>query len=62
MKKYTRPNLEIASFDVEDIITVSGASGAIVNSAELKGQDLSMYEVYKDNSAAPSDNVSVFTW
>ena len=59
MKKYTRPNLEITSFDVRDIITVSGE---IVNGSQLTGKDASIYEVYRQNSAAPVENVSVFTW
>lgn len=59
MKKYTRPNLEITSFDVTDIITVSGE---IMNSSELTGEVADMYEVYTKNSAIDNTQVSVFTW
>lgn len=59
MNKYTKPIAEFTSFSVEDIIT---ASGVIVNSETLTGNDKDMYEIYSQNSAAPSTNVSVFTW
>ena len=59
MKKYTKPNAEIAKFNVEDVIT---ASGLVVNASELVGADLDMYQVYQQNSAAQNTNVSVFTW
>lgn len=59
MKKYTRPNLEITSFDVRDIITVSGE---IVNESELTGEVADMYDIYTKNSAVDNKNVSVFTW
>ena len=59
MKKYTRPNLEIVNFQVEDIIT---QSGLIVSAGELTGANKDMYEVYQQNSATKNTNVSVFTW
>ena len=59
MKKYTRPNMEIAKFSVEDVIT---SSGLIVSAGELTGANAEMYEVYKSNSAVGNTNVSVFTW
>ena len=64
MKKYTRPNAEFTAFSVEDIITESSTSsnGIIINSGSLTGEDKDMYEIYSQNSAAPSTNVSVFTW
>ena len=39
MKKYARPNLEITSFDVTDIITVSGE---IVDASVLVGDAADM--------------------
>ena len=64
MNKYTRPIAEFTAFSVEDVITVSGvpANGVIINSGSLTGEDKNMYEIYSQNSAAPSTNVSVFTW
>lgn len=59
MKKYTKINVTITKFDVEDIIT---SSGVIVSSGELTGASAEMYEVYQKNSAAQNTNVSVFTW
>ena len=59
MKKYTKINVTITKFDVEDIIT---SSGVIVNSSELTGENAEMYEIYQKNSANPSTNISVFTW
>ena len=59
MKKYTKINVNITKFDVEDIIT---SSGLIVDSSELSGTSAEMYEIYQKNSANPSTNVSVFTW
>jgi hypothetical protein len=59
MKKYTRPNMEIAKFSVEDVIT---SSGLIVSANELTGANAEMYEVYKANSSVANTNVSVFTW
>lgn len=59
MKKYTKINVTITKFDVEDIIT---SSGVIVSSGELTGANAEMYEVYQKNSAAQNTNVSVFTW
>jgi hypothetical protein len=56
---YTRPEVKINKFNVEDIIT---ASGLIVSSDELKGASAEMYNVYTQNSAAKNTNVSVFTW
>ena len=66
MKKYTRPNAEIAKFAIEDIITASGVTagtnGVIVGSGELAGADAEMYAVYSKNSEAQNKKVSVFTW
>ena len=66
MKKYIKPNAEIAKFSVEDIITasgvVSGTNGAIVDASSLQGENADMYAIYQDNSANPSSNVSIFTW
>ena len=65
MKKYTRPNMEIAKFSVEDIITTSavlGTNGAVVNADALVGANADMYAVYQQNSSADNTNVSVFTW
>ena len=59
MKNYSRPNMEVISFDIEDIITVSGQ---IVNAADLTGEDYNMYKVYQQNSGAQNTNISVFTW
>ena len=59
MKKYTRPNLEITSFDVTDIITVSGE---IVDASVLVGDAADMYEIYQRNSGVGNESVSVFTW
>ena len=59
MKNYTRPEVKINKFNVEDIIT---ASGLIVSSGELTGASAEMYSVYTQNSAAKNTNVSVFTW
>ena len=59
MKKYTRPNIEIVTFEVEDIIT---SSGLIVNSGDFVGADADMYKVYEQNSAVDNTNVAVFTW
>lgn len=59
MKKYSNPNVEITNFDVNDIITVSGA---IVNADTFTGKDAEMYDVYVANSEAKNTNVSVFTW
>ena len=59
MKKYTKINVTITKFDVENIIT---SSGVIVSSGELTGASAEMYEVYQKNSAAQNTNVSVFTW
>ena len=66
MNKYTKPTAEFTAFSVENIITesgvISGTSGVVVNSGTLTGEDKTMYEVYSQNSAAPSTNVSIFTW
>lgn len=59
MKKYTRPNLEITSFDVRDIITISGE---LLKAEDLTGDVREMYDTYKMNSEAKNTNVSVFTW
>jgi len=59
MKKYIKPTVEIAIFDVEDIIT---SSGMIVNAGNLTGTNEEMYNVYKQNSSADNTNVAVFTW
>ena len=59
MKKYTKPNANITTFNVEDIIT---ASGAIVNAETFTGANADMYEVYQANSTADNKNVAVFTW
>ena len=59
MKKYTKINVTVTKFDVEDIVT---ASGLIVNASELTGANAEMYEVYKKNSTTGNTNVSVFTW
>ena len=59
MKRYEIPNVKIARFDVEDIIT---NSGMIVSSGDLTGASAEMYEIYKENSVAKNNNVSVFTW
>ena len=59
MKKYTKINLTITKFAVEDIIT---ASGEIVDATMFTGADKEMYDVYKENSSAKNQNVSVFTW
>ena len=59
MKKYTKINLTITKFDIEDIIT---ASGEIVDASTFTGKDADMYEIYKQNSSADNTKVSVFTW
>ena len=59
MKKYIKPTVEIAIFDVEDIIT---SSGMIVNGENFTGKNEEMYNVYKQNSSADNTNVAVFTW
>ena len=59
MKRYEIPNVKFVVFDVEDIIT---QSGAIVDAASLIGEDMNMYQVYKQNSQSQNTNVSVFTW
>ena len=59
MKKYTKPNAKITTFNVEDIIT---ASGLIVSADAFTGANAEMYEVYKTNSTADNANVAVFTW
>ena len=46
MKKYIRPDVNIVTFEVEDIITVSGL---IVNKSELEGKDLDIYTAYTKN-------------
>lgn len=35
-KKYNSPKLEVTNFDVEDVITTSGASNIIGNEHELE--------------------------
>ena len=59
MKKYIRPDVDIVTFEVEDIITVSGL---IVNKSELEGKDLDIYTAYTKNSNVDNNNVSIFTW
>ena len=59
MKKYTKINVTITKFDVEDIIT---SSGVIVDVSNLDATSAAMYEVYKESSAAKNTNISVFTW
>lgn len=59
MKRYEIPNVKFVGFDAEDIIT---SSGLIVNAENLSGASAEMYEVYKVNSSAKNNNVSVFTW
>ena len=59
MKKYTKINLTITKFDIEDIIT---ASGEIVDASTFTDKDADMYEIYKQNSSADNTKVSVFTW
>ena len=59
MKKYTRPNIELITFTVEDIIT---ASGEVVNVDALTGNDKDMYEIYQENSSAKYTDVAIFTW
>ena len=59
MKKYSKPNVKITNFDVNDIIT---ASGMIVNADTFTGKNADMYSVYVNNSEAKNSNVSVFTW
>ncbi|MBQ9968410.1 MAG: hypothetical protein IJO88_06790 [Oscillospiraceae bacterium] len=59
MKKYTKINLTITKFDIEDIIT---SSGEIVDASTFTGENATMYEIYKENSSADNKNVSVFTW
>ena len=59
MKKYTKPNAKITSFNAEDIIT---ASGLIVSADAFTGANAEMYEVYKTNSTVDNANVAVFTW
>ena len=58
MKKYIRPDVDIVTFEVEDIITVSGL---IVNKSELEGKDLDIYTAYTKNSNVDNNNVSIFT-
>lgn len=66
MNKYTKPIAEFTVFSVEDIITesgiISGTNGAVVNSGTLSGEEKNMYNIYSQNSTAPSTNVSIFTW
>lgn len=59
MKKYTRPNMEITNFDIDDIIT---ASGDVVYGSNLTGEDADIYSVYKAGSGIGNEKVSVFTW
>ena len=59
MKKYTKINLTITKFAVEDIIT---ASGEIVDATMFTGANEEMYDIYKENSAEKHTNVAVFTW
>ena len=59
MKKYIKPEFNFTQFNVEDVIT---QSGVVVNADNLVGADKDMYEVYIQNSAVKSENVSVFTW
>lgn len=59
MNKYIKPEFNFTQFSVEDVIT---QSGVVVNADNLVGADKDMYEVYIQNSAVKSENVSVFTW
>ena len=59
MKKYTRPNMEITNFDINDIITVSGE---LVYGNDLTGDAADIYEIYSMKSPQGSEMVSVFTW
>ena len=59
MKRYEIPEMKITGFDVEDIIT---QSGLVVNAENLTGASAEMYEIYKENSVAKNNNISVFTW
>ena len=59
MNKYIKPEFKFTQFSVEDVIT---QSGVVVNADNLVGADKDMYEVYIQNSAVKSENVSVFTW
>ena len=59
MKNYTRPNIEIIAFSVEDVIT---QSGVIVSADTFSGADKDMYNIYKESSAANNTNIAVFTW
>lgn len=59
MNKYIKPEFNFTQFSVKDVIT---QSGVVVNADNLVGADRDMYEVYIQNSAVKSENVSVFTW
>jgi len=47
MKNYTRPDVEVIAFSVEDVIT---QSGVIVNADSFTGENKDMYEIYQQNS------------
>lgn len=60
MKKYNKPAIEICSFDVKDIITISGEATDINNEGTYAKQ---AYDDFTTKSADfASTSVSVFKW
>lgn len=62
MKKYNKPTIEICSFDVKDIITLSGED---IKAADLTaGTDAAQaYEAYSSQPGAiAATSVKIFRW
>jgi len=59
MKKYTRPELSISKFDVEDIITASGQYGSAFETGKLYSDAGLTNDVTED---VPTSAVVYFNW
>lgn len=60
MKKYNKPAIEICSFDVKDIITISGQDK--YTTSGLTGADKEAYNNYAASGSIAATNVTIFKW
>ena len=61
MKTYNKPVVEISSFDVEDIITISTYFGGEASQSELQGV-YSNFAAGAGESTTTDDVAEVFEW
>ena len=64
MKKYTRPELSISKFDVEDVITTSGVMGTGADAIASYGDLYTSSTLQDDTTKVNADTTAVvyFNW